>query len=261
MPGWRAAPYTLLWAAARTLELAGRAATYLAAGTLGLHDLRAAIAKAWAQFGRNEHAILSGFMSWEEALYGRFLKPDDRIFLIGCGTGRDLIALLRRGYRVSGLDPAPGAVAVAQQMLAREGLAAELHTGSIETMAVPGNFDAFIFSWYCYGYIPQADNRIAVLGKLKAHLSPGGRILISYLPAEARARRLPIRLTQFVARLTRADWRPEVGDVFNPATGEHGALHYEHHFSTGEFEREARAAGLTVVFHECADDGTAVLTG
>ena len=190
MRGWRMAPYTLLWAAARALELAGRAAMYLAAGTLRLHDLRAAIGRAWAKFGRNEHAILSGLMSWEEALYGRFLKPDDQIFLIGCGTGRDLIALLKRGHRVTGLDPAPGRAwpspgRCSPRKASRPSCTPALSKPSRRA----GSFDAFIFSWYCYGYIPQAGNRIAVLGKLKAHLNPGGRILISYLPAEASAPR------------------------------------------------------------------------
>jgi SAM-dependent methyltransferase len=261
MSGWRAVPYTLLWGAARGLDLSARAAMYLAAGILRLSDLRHGIASAWAEFGRHEAAILSGLMPWEETLYGHALKPDDRIFLIGCGTGRDLIALLERGHQVSGLDPAPGVVALAREMLAREGLAAELQTASIETAALPGSFDAFVFSWYCYGYIPQMDNRVGVLRKLKAHLNPGGRIVISYIPADPSLRRLPIRLTRLMARLTRSDWRPELGDALGTASGRPGAVHYEHHFTEGELEREARAAGLGVAFHERADDGTAILTG
>jgi SAM-dependent methyltransferase len=260
MRGWRMAPYICLWAAARALELAGRAAMYVSAGVLRLHDLHGAIARTWATFGRNEDAILSGFMSWEESLYGRFLKPDDQILLIGCGTGRDLIALLKRGHRVTGLDPAPGALVLARQMLAQERLTAELLPGSIQTVPLAESFDAFIFSWYCYAYIPQADNRIAVLRKLKANLNPGGRILISYLPVVEPPHRLTIRLTQLVARLTRSDWQPELGDVLGPATGDPGAIHYEHHFTRAEFEIEARAAGLTVLFHQVTDDGTAVLT-
>lgn len=260
MHGWRMAPFIGLWAGARALELAGRATMYVAAGTLRLADLHGAIAKVWANFGRNEDAILSGLMSWEEALYGRFLKPDDHILLIGCGTGRDLIALLQRGHRVTGLEPAASALTVAHQMLARERLTADLHHGSIQSTPLPGTFDAFIFSWYCYSYIPQADTRIAVLRKLKAHLNPGGRILISYLPLVEPPRRLPIRLAQLVARLTGSDWHPEVGDVLGPATGDRGAMHYEHQFTKGEFEDEARGAGLTILFHHVTDDGVAALT-
>ena len=266
MRGWRKAPYNLLRGAARAFELASPAsiylvegATYLAAGTLRLQELRGAIANTWEEFGRSEDQILSGLMDWESALYDRFLKPEDRILVVGCGTGRDLIALLKLGYRVEGLDVARRAVALARRMLEKEGLQAELHTGPIEAVALPESFDVFTFSGSCYGYIPQADSRIGVLRKIKAHLTPGGRVLISYDPAEEPPRSLAIGLTRFMARLTRSDWRPERGDVIGRAAGNEPAISYEHNFREGELEDEARAAGLTVVFHERRDVGTAVL--
>src|SRR3989442_14904825 len=113
-------------------------------------------------------------------------------------------------------------------MLEREGLAAELYTGAIEAVALPGSFDAFIFSWFCYGYIPQADTRIGVLRKVKAHLNPGGRILISYIPAERPPRVLPIRLTRLAARPTRAGWHPGPGRGIGAAHGHRRRSHYDH---------------------------------
>lgn len=259
MRGWRKVPFVLLSGAARALDLAGRASMCLAAGTLRLHDLRGAITGTWEDFGRSEGLILSGLMFWERALYDRVLKPEDHILVVGCGTGRDLIALLKLGYRVEGLDLAPRAIALARRMLQREGLSAELYTGPIEAVALPASFDAFIFSWFCYGYIPQAETRIEVLRKVKARLNPGGRVLISYIPAERPPRSLPMRLTRFAARLTRSDWRPEVGDVVGPGARDRQAVHYEHQFWEGELENEAHAAGLTVIRHERSDVGTAVL--
>jgi SAM-dependent methyltransferase len=261
MVGWREVPFVLLSGAGRALELAGRAAMSLAAGTLRLHDLRGAITNTWEDFGRSEGLILSGLMPWERVLYDRFLKPEDRVLVVGCGTGRDLIALLGLGYHVEGLDIAPRAIALARRMLERQGLSADLYVGPIEAVVLPGNFDAFVFSWFCYAYIPQTDTRIDVLRRVKAHLKPGGRVLICYIPAERPPRPLPIGLTRFVARLTRSDWRPELGDVIGPAGRDRHAIHYEHQFWEGELENEARAAGLTVVFHERSDVGTAVLTG
>ncbi len=259
MRGWRKALFTLLWSAARAFELASGALTHLAAGTLRLQDLRGAIVNAWEEFGRSENLIRSGLMPWERALYDRFLKVEDRILVVGCGTGRDLIALLKLGYRVEGLDVGPRAIALARRILEKESLSAELHTGSIETVALPRSFDVFTFSWFCYAYIPQADTRIGVLRKIKAHLNPGGRVLISYVPAERPPRSLAIRLSRFAARLTRSDWHPERGDVVGRAVGDRPAIHYEHRFVDGELEKEARGAGLTVVFHERREVGTAVL--
>jgi len=252
--GWRTVPYALLWGAARALELAGRASLYLAAGTLRLHDLRGAIAKAWEEFGRGEGLILSGLMHWEQALYDRFLKPGDRILVVGCGTGRDLIALLKLGHRVEGLDVAPRAVALARQMLETERLAAELYTGAIEAVALPGRFDAFIFSWFCYGYIPQADTRIGVLSKVGQDGNNGTNARI-FIPIET----MRIRLAQLASCLTASDWRAEPGDVIGPAAGDRRVVHYRHEFRDSELETEARAAGLTVVLHERREEGTAVL--
>ncbi len=259
MRGWRTLPYTVLRGGARAFELTSHALTYLAAGTLRLQDLRGAIVSAWEEFGRGENLIRSGLMPWESALYDRFVKVEDRILVVGCGTGRDLIALLKLGYRAEGLDVGPRAVALAHRMLEKEGLSAELYTGPIEAIALLGNYDVFTFSWFCYAYIPQADTRIGVLCKVKAHLNPGGRVLISYVPAERPPRSLAIRLTRFAARLTRSDWHPERGDVIGRAAGDRQAIHYEHQFLEGELENEARAAGLTVVFHERREVGTAVL--
>src|SRR5688572_24440430 len=132
MSGWRRGLCALLWSTGWTFELAGRGLAHFAAGTLSLAALRTTIADGWDHFGRREDDILAGLMPWEEECYARFLRPEDRILLVGCGTGRDLIALLRQGRRVEGLDPAPGAIAVAREMLDRLGLTTELYTGSIE---------------------------------------------------------------------------------------------------------------------------------
>lgn len=253
------APYTFLRGAARVLELAGRASMCLAIGTLPLDDLRRAIARSWEQLGPGDDD-LSGLMPWEQTLYERFLKREDRILLVGSGPGRDLVGLLKLGYRVEGLDVAARAVAHSRRMLEREGLTTDLYTGPIEAVELPGSFDAFIFSWCCYAYIPQFEARVAVLRKVKARLNPNGRILISYIAAGRPSRALPIRLTRFASWISRSDWSPELGDVVQ-SSGDWHVIHYEHQFREGEFENEARAAGLTLVFHELYDSltGTAVL--
>ena len=92
-------------------------------------------------------------------------------------------------------------------------------------------------------------------------LNPGGRILISYQVVPTAPHRLPIRLTQCVARITGSDWRPEYGDMLQPSWRDRRLAHYEHFFQRGALEAAARAAGLTVVFHERGErEGMAALT-
>ena len=255
----RVALFTGLYHGGRALERAATLWFYAAGGALRLADLRDAIQREWEDAGvsNSDDYIASGLMSWERDFYPRFLKPGDRVLVIGCGTGRDLMALLKLGYKAEGLDVAPQCTAIAGQLLQKRGFEASIYTSAIETFDLPGHFDAFIFSWFCYSYIPQSETRIRVLRKLGDHLNADGRILVSYNPGKMAPRRLPIRLTQLVARLCRSDWRPEYGDHLS-IQGRH-TLHYEHQFTREKLEAETRAAGLSVAFHERADPGTAVL--
>jgi hypothetical protein len=51
-------------------------------------------------------------------------------------------------------------------------------------VTLPRRFDAFVFSAFCYSLIPHADARVAVLRRVTEHLTPGGRLLISYIPCD-----------------------------------------------------------------------------
>jgi SAM-dependent methyltransferase len=229
--------------------------TYAAAGTLTLDGLRRQAQRDWRDFGvtQTEQDIAAGLFAWEKDFYLPFLKPSDTILVVGCGSGRDVLALLEMGHRVDGLDPVVQCLALAEQRLAARGLRATLIAGPVETTRIPSRYDIAIFSWFCYSYIPVRARRVAALARMKACLEPGGRIVISYLRAEPLPRRALWRLARLTAALTRSDWRPEYGDVFTARHDNH-CLHFEHRFRADEIEAEAAAAGLAVVFHDRAGD-------
>lgn len=242
----------------RMLERLAEASFYAAAGTLRSHEMEAAIARFWERFGGAEAHIAGGLMKWEREFYLRFLKPADHLLLVGSGTGRDLVALLKLGFRADGIDLAEHCTAIAAAALAREGLQADLQSGSVETVPLRRVYDAVVFSWFAYGYIPEAGRRIGILRRLAEHLAPDGRILISYNPRDRHPSRLATRVAQTAARLVGSDWRPVAGDVIFFAQDTE-ALQYEHRFEAGELEAEARAAGLVVVFDARVPEGVAAL--
>lgn len=263
MNALRAGLLAFLFGCGRFLGRAATLAFYAAAGTLRLEDLRRSIQRQSEESGalESDTSILSGLMGWERDFYLRFLRPGDRILVVGCGTGRDLVALLDLGYRAEGLDVGPECVARARLVLDKRGLVAPLYTGAIETVELAGSCDVVIFSWFCYAYIPRSESRIGVLRRVKGHLNPGGRILISYQVLPTVPRRLPIRLAQCVAWVTGSDWRPEFGDQISPSWRDRFFTRYEHFFQRGALEAEAQAAGLRVVFHERGEiEATAALT-
>ena len=246
---------------AQTLERSITLTTYVAAGFLRFDALGRHMAENWRHFGvtQTEPDVADGLFGWERSFYGRFMTPGERVLIVGCGGGRDLLALLEQGYRVEGLEPVAVCAAMARERVASRGLAATVYTADIVTAALSGRYNVVIFSWLCYSYIPLRARRVAVLRKTREHLADGGRVLIPYVLAPSAPRRLPWRLARLASRLSRADWRPEYGDVFTPRL-ETGTIHYEHQFQPAEIEAEADAAGLAVAFHEHASDGAIALT-
>jgi SAM-dependent methyltransferase len=245
---------------ARTLDRGVTVCAFVAAGLLRLEGLARHTGENWRQYGatQTEADVAAGLFHWEQAFYGRFLKPGERVLLVGCGTGRDLLPLLEQGYRAEGLEPVAACADLARARVARRGIAAAVHTGDVTRAALPGRFDAVIFSWLCYSYIPGRATRVATLARVREHLAPQGRVLVSYVLAEPPPRRLPWRLARLASRLSGADWRPEYGDVFL-ARPDTRRLHFEHQFRPAEIEAEARAAGFEIAFHEQSCDGNLAL--
>jgi SAM-dependent methyltransferase len=245
---------------ARTLERGATVSTFVAAGLLRFDGLGRHMQENWRHFGLSqaEPDLAAGLFGWEERFYGPFLAAGARVLVVGCGVGRDLVALLERGYRAEGLEPVAVCAAMARERVAGRGLASEIQTGDVVTAELAGAYDVVIFSWFCYSYIPLRARRIAVLRKVTTHLAGGGRILISYLLASPPPRRLPWRLARLASQLSGADWRPEHGDMFL-ARPDTRTIHYEHHFQPAEIEAEARAAGLDVAFHDNTADGNLAL--
>lgn len=257
----RRALFAALHGGRRALETAARAPHYAAVGLIRREDLLRAREHCWRRFGELQGVDGDAYtlMDWEQRLFDRFLRRDDRILLVGCGTGRDLFGLLERGHRAEGLDLVPALVERARELLAERGHRPPLHAGAIESTELPGVFDAVIFSWYCYSYVPGRRTRVATLARIRRHLAPGGRILISYVRRSRDPRRLPVLIARAAGRISGSDWRLEPGDTVLLPESRMEAAHYEHAFTEGEIEQEAIDAGLAVVFHDRRDEGLIVL--
>ncbi|MBI3638109.1 MAG: methyltransferase domain-containing protein [Candidatus Rokubacteria bacterium] len=260
MSGIRARAIRSIFAARRALNRAAELARYVAVGLMRSDELRTAIATAWTGFMPDERGVPSTeLFAWESDVYLRVLKPTDRILLVGCGTGRDLIALLELGYRADGLELVAACAAAARARLAERGLAAVVATGAIETAPLDAVYDVFIFSYWCYSYIPQSATRTHILRRLRERLPPDGRIVIPYIPAPSAVRPILITVARLLGRLTRSGWQPEAGDVFLDGPTAVG-LHYQHHFGEDEIEREVRAAGLRIRHHHRAAAPALIVT-
>ena len=235
----------LLLASASLFGRAARVFEALAAGTLTRSQLREGIAADWGDFRQDRDEVVRGLFEWEERLLNRTLPASGDLLLIGCGTGREVMALAARGYRVTGIDPSSEALAAANRFLAERQLTAHLIEGFFEDTTITGPFDAVVFSHRTYGLIQGRRFRVKALSKAAGLIRSDGPIVLSYLLGPGMH---PVRRAAAVAsaRLMRNELLVEAGDQFfaRPA----GGFGYEHEFGAGELASEATEAGLAILY-------------
>jgi len=223
---------------------AARVFESLAAGTLSRQQLRAGIAQDWSAFRQDSEEVYRGLFEWEEQILRQSVSDRGDLLLVGCGTGRELVALAGRGHRLVGLDPSAPALETARRLLAARHLPSTLILGFFEETELPGRFDAVIFTHRAYGLIQGRQRRVEALQKAATLIGPAGRIVVRYLRG-AGSHAFLQAAARVGGRLVGSDWRIEPGDhLYSTGSGGFG---FEHHFAADEFEAEASAAGLRAV--------------
>ena len=92
----------------------------------------------------------------------------------GCGTGRPIAEeLLRRGYRVTGVDGSAGMLAIARRVIPD----ARLLRGRLEGFEIGETFAAAI-AWDSLFHVDRA-HHAAIYANLARWIAPGGRLLLS----------------------------------------------------------------------------------
>ena len=241
----RAIAYRLLWSLAHAFQRGGHACIYAAAGLLRKDDFRTASRLLWRNYGTSIEDIDGGLEVWERRLY------DARPETVGPHPARRLrrrtgfAGPSRDGVRGHRARSDAGAGRPGPANLARRGVTAIIREGFIETSDLEEPYDVVVLAGNCYSFLLTAASRIATLARIKAHLSPQGRVVIMYTGTHRPP--VAIHVARITSRIARADWRPEPGDAFARDPVTRRLLRYEHMFMPGEVERECAEAGLRVV--------------
>jgi len=124
---------------------------------------------------------------------------------LGCGTGSNLVPLIKRGARTIGIDISPDLVRLARKRLDEAQLQCDLQVGSAYDTGLP---DASVDVVYCMSLIHHLE--IArVRDEMRRVLVPGGKIILKE----------PIRFSPTYTRLRKLlPAKEEVSDYEHPLT-------------------------------------------
>lgn len=124
--------------------------------------------------------VADGFESWESDFIEEFMTKKGRVLDIGCGAGRETIALARLGFNVVGIDVSPKMIERAKENARKEGLSIKFEDRSAAELGYPDmSFDYILFSRGVYSFIPTHALRVRVLSELKRLLTREGIAVFS----------------------------------------------------------------------------------
>jgi SAM-dependent methyltransferase len=115
-----------------------------------------------------EAAFLEGLFERHGRSRGRrCLEP-------ACGSGRLVVEMVRRGWKVTGFDLSPEMVAYSRRRLAEEGLRASVVEARMEDFRLRGRFDLAHCLVSTFKHLLDEGSALAHLTRVAAALAPGG---------------------------------------------------------------------------------------
>lgn len=193
-----------------------------------------------AQQYRTDEWNERGLFQWEQDLVQESFPSGGRVVVVGCGGGREVLALLKDGYDVVGFESHPALLAFGDGLLTAKGYPSRVR--AVPRDAFPhdaGPCDAVIIGWGAYSLVHGEESRINLLRDAYDQLRPDAPILVSFFARPSDHREA--RWTQAMAnglRRVRGARTVQLGDTLAP--------NLVHVFHRDEITDEALAAGFEV---------------
>lgn len=117
---------------------------------------------------------------FDAQVLARYVHGDGLVVDLGCGTGRSLLPLLRRGLRGLGIDLSQPMLQIAAQKAREEDLPLEcVHANAVELDFLAENTADFVLCMFStLGMIEGRDNRRRLLDHTRRILKPNGMFIV-----------------------------------------------------------------------------------
>jgi SAM-dependent methyltransferase len=246
---------------AGTLLSLARALEFFAPALITAEDLIATNEERYHREGEVETWIRvapDGFSPEEAQLVPPFPGPGAQAVVLGCGGGREAIALARAGWQVRGIDMIPTLIASAKKTSSELGLSIEWVCQNLARgIHLDRPADLICLLNIVYSYIPTRKRRVALLAECRRIIRPEGHCILHFAMEAPRSprRRWAQPLRVLLATLVGGNRELEAGDYW------YEGRDYQHNFSSmEEFSSEARQAGWKLSqFEKGWPSGSAVL--
>jgi len=141
--------------------------------------------------------IAGGASTWDRTPYDEYelrplvdnvsrqwLRPGQRVLVLGCGTGPDACHFSEAGMQVTGIDISPTAIDLARKEAADRGLDVTWIVGDACDLSRVGRFDA-VLDAHMLHCLAMASDRTALIRSVADTLVAGGCFIIATMIADA----------------------------------------------------------------------------
>ncbi len=190
--------------------------------------------------------VESGLLPWEERISVLFLSIPGRLLDIGCGGGREAIALSTLRHEIIGIDISKAQVESARIAARRFGKKIEFRLcNGVDLDFECGYFNYIVMWGQAFGNVPKQENRLHLLQECFRVLKRSGRLIISVHDRDVCE---PIlKSSKTIKTLPSPELEP--GDFILQKDSESNTQCYWHYFTKKELIDLSNQAGFKTV--EC----------
>jgi 2-polyprenyl-3-methyl-5-hydroxy-6-metoxy-1,4-benzoquinol methylase len=162
--------------------------------------------------------VKRGLNPSETIILEKYLRPPARVLDVGCGAGRESLALAKMGYEVWGIDLVPEMIERARENALREGVRVNFEVMDASSLGFPQeSFDYCVMLSQVIEHIPTRKRRIETLKGVRRVLKKGGILILTTHSRKATGRNRAYWFFNYVVRKIQMGFgfgTLEIGDKF-----------------------------------------------